>query len=309
MKRFSYLICAYLFCVSVPSSVSAQTISKDELVFLTSEWKGERFEDGRPKISDEIIERAKAIGLDDAWTILRNMGYNNQYEDGWQFVHDDVPVVGRALTATFMPSRPDIEKNILERGHKQGHIGATNAWPIDQLQQGDVYVADGFGKVAAGTLIGQTLGNSIFNKTGNGVIFNGGARDLAGLLEVDGFNAFVRGFHPSFLEESVLMGLNTPTRIGKAIVLPGDLVLAEREGVLFIPAHLAEDVILTAEFIVLRDKFGMEVIRDGRYTTGEIDNQWTDEIKDAFIQWMEANPSEGNITREELDQLMEKRTW
>ena len=309
MKRFSYLICAYLFCVSVPSSVSAQTISKDELVFLTSEWKGERFEDGRPKISDDIIERAKAIGLDDAWTILRNMGYNNQYEDGWQFVHDDVPVVGRALTATFMPSRPDIEKNILERGHKQGHIGATNAWPIDQLQQGDVYVADGFGKVAAGTLIGQTLGNSIFNKTGNGVIFNGGARDLAGLLEVDGFNAFVRGFHPSFLEESVLMGLNTPTRIGKAIVLPGDLVLAEREGVLFIPAHLAEDVILTAEFIVLRDKFGMEVIRDGRYTTGEIDNQWTDEIKDAFIQWMEANPSEGNISREELDQLMEKRTW
>ncbi|WP_353184683.1 RraA family protein [Parapedobacter lycopersici] len=309
MKRFSYLLCAYLFCLIVPTGLSAQTISKEELVFLTSEWKGERFEDGRPKIPDNIVERAKAIGLDDAWTILRNMGYNNQFEDGWKLVHDDVTVVGRALTATFMPKRPDIEKNILERGHERGYIGATNAWPIDMLQKGDVYVADGFGKVAGGTLIGQTLGNSIFNKSGNGVIFNGGARDLQGLLQIDGFNAFVRDFHPSFLEESVLMGLNTPTRIGKAIVMPGDLVLAEREGVLFIPAHLAEEVVLTAEFIVLRDNFGFEVIRNGRFTTGQIDSQWTDEIKEAFLQWLKENPSEGQMTREELDKLMEKRTW
>lgn len=309
MKRFLYLLCAYLVCVIVPVSLSAQTISKEELIFLTSEWKGERFEDGRPKVSDDIIERAKDIGLDDAWTILRNMGYNNQFEDGWKLVHDDVPVVGRALTAMFMPKRPDIEKSILDRGHKEGHIGATNAWPIEMLQKGDVYVADGFGKVAAGTLIGQTLGTSIYNKTGNGVIFHGGARDLAGLLEIDGFNAFVRDFHPSFLEESVLMGLNTPTRIGKAIVLPGDLVLAERIGVLFIPAHLAEEVVLTAEFIVQRDNFGFDRIREGRYTTGEIDSQWTDEMKEDFIQWLQSNPEERQMTREELDELMENRTW
>lgn len=311
MNRFSflYLLCVYFFCVIAPTGLSAQTAEKEELVFLTSEWKGERYEDGRPKLPDDLLERAKAIGLDDAWTILRNMGYNNQFEDGWKMVHDDVPVVGRALTATFMPRRPDLEKNILDRGHKQGHIGPSNSWPIDMLQKGDVYVADGFGKVAGGTLIGQTLGNSIFTKSGNGVIFNGGARDLQGLLEIDGFNAFVRDFHPSFLEESVLMGLNTPTRIGKAIVMPGDLVLAEREGVLFIPAHLAEEVILTAEFIVLRDKFGIKMIAEGRYTTGQIDNQWTDEIKDDFIKWLQANPSEGSMTRAELDRLMEKRTW
>lgn len=311
MKRFPYLylLCVYLFCVIAPINLSAQVSSKEELVFLTSEWKGERFEDGRPKISDDILQRAKAIGLDDAWTILRNLGYNNQFEDGWKMVHNDVPVVGRALTATFMPKRPDLEKNILERGHAAGHVGPSNSWPIDMLQQGDVYVADGFGKVAGGTLIGQTLGNSIFDKSGNGVIFNGGARDLQGLLQIDGFNAFVRDFHPSFLEESVLMGLNTATRIGRAIVMPGDLVLAEREGVLFIPAHLAEDVVLTAEFIVLRDKFGIKMIQEGQYTTGEIDSQWTDEIKGAFIKWLEANPSEGKMTREELDRLMEKRTW
>src|SRR5690606_6750554 len=124
MKRFPYLylLCVYLFCVIAPINLSAQVSSKEELVFLTSEWKGERFEDGRPKISDDILQRAKAIGLDDAWTILRNLGYNNQFEDGWKMVHNDVPVVGRALTATFMPKRPDLEKNILERGHASGHV-------------------------------------------------------------------------------------------------------------------------------------------------------------------------------------------
>ena len=143
-------------------------------------------------------------------------------------------------------------------------------------------MADGFGKIAGGTLIGSTLGNSIFSKSGNGVIFNGSARDLEGLSEIKGFNAFVRDFHPSFLEGMVLMGLNTPIRMGHAIVLPGDLVIAEKEGVLFIPAHLAEQVISTAEFVMLKDKFGFEMVQTNQYSTGQIDSQWTDEIKTGF---------------------------
>lgn len=287
---------------------NAQTITRDELIFYTSEWKGERFKDGRPKIPDALIERAKNIGIEEAWTVLRNEGYNNQFERGWKTVNDK-PVVGRAVTAMFMPTRPDIEKNIKERGNKQGRKGNTNAWPIDVLTTGDVYVADGFGKVKDGTLIGDNLGNSIFKKSGNGVIFDGGARDLQGLAKIDGFNAFVRDFDPSYLAESVLMGLNTPIRIGQAIVLPGDLVISEREGVLFIPAHLAEKVIITAEFIGLRDKFGQEMLKAGTYTTGEIDSQWTPPIKDAFIKWLEKHPEEMKMTRVQLDQFMEKRTW
>ncbi|MCC8411225.1 RraA family protein [Mucilaginibacter sp. UR6-1] len=290
------------------TDANAQTITRDELVFYTSEWKGERFKDGRPKIPDALIERAKNIGIEEAWTVLRNEGYNNQFERGWKTVNDK-PVVGRAVTAMFMPARPDIEKNIKERGNKQGRKGNTNAWPIDVLTTGDVYVADGFGKVKDGTLIGDNLGNSIFKKSGNGVIFDGGARDLQGLAKIDGFNAFVRDFDPSYLAESVLMGLNTAIRIGQAIVLPGDLVISEREGVLFIPAHLAEKVIITAEFIGLRDKFGQEMLKAGTYTTGEIDSQWTPQIKDAFIKWLEKHPEEMKMTRAQLDQFMEKRTW
>ncbi|WP_461136207.1 RraA family protein [Spirosoma lituiforme] len=296
------------FCAAGP--LVAQTIPKDELVFLTSDWKGDRFPDGRPKLSDDLVERAKHIGIDDAWTVLKNEGYTNQFEGNWKLIHDDVPVTGRAVTAMFMPSRPDVEKTIKERGiTKQGRKGNTNTWPIEVLTKGDVYVADAFGKIGGGTLMGATLGNAIFSKTGNGVVFNGAARDLQELQNIKGFNAFVRDFHPSFLEEMVLMGLNAPIRIGNVMVLPGDLVIAQREGVLFVPAHLAEQVVSTAEFVTRKDQFGFEMVKSGKYTTGQIDSQWTDELKTNFLAWLGKHPELGTMTKPELDKVMSKRTW
>ncbi len=307
MKQKISVLLSFFFAFIVYSA-EAQTISKEELTFLTSEWKGERFPDGRPKIADNLIERAKKIGIDDAWTVLKNLGYVNQFEYGWKTVND-LPVAGRAMTAMFMPARPDVEKNIKDRGNKQGRIGNTNAWPIDVLTKGDVYVADGFGKIAGGTLIGSTLATSIYSKSGSGVIFDGAARDVQGISEIEGFNAFVRDFHPSFLEEMVLMGLNTPVRIGKVMVMPGDLVIGGRIGVLFVPAHLAEQVVATAEFVTMKDKFGFEMVRTGKYSTGQIDSQWTDQIKVDFLKWLEQHPEEGKMTRAELDVMMSKRTW
>ena len=302
-------IAACLLCIISGVRIYAQTISRDELVFLTSAWKGERFADGRPKVSDDLVKRARNIGIEEAWQVLWNEGYKNQFERNWKMVHDDVPVVGRALTASYLPSRPDVEKNIKDRGSRQGRVGNTNSWPIDQLSQGDVYVADGFGKIAQGTLIGDNLGNAIFNKSGNGVVFDGAARDLSGLAEIKGFNAFVRDFDPSFMEGMVLMGLNTPIRIGHAIVLPGDLVISEKEGVLFIPAHMAEVVVATAEFIDSKDKFGHAMLKVNKYTPGEIDSQWPDKIKEDFLKWLDQNPSQPKITRAQLDEFMKKRTW
>ncbi|WP_149274112.1 RraA family protein [Pareuzebyella sediminis] len=300
----------FLFSISLISNIFGQTIPKEELIFLTSSWKGERFEDGRPKIPDDLLKRAEKIGIDDAWTVLENEGYTNQFEGNWKMVHDDVPVVGRALTAVFMPSRPDVEKNIKERGvNTRGRKGNTNSWPIEVLTKGDVYVADSFGKIDAGTLMGATLATSIYSKSGNGVVFNGSSRDLESISKIEGFNAFVRDFHPSFLEEEVLMGLNTPIRIGQVMVLPGDLVLAKREGVLFIPAHLAEQVIATAEFVALKDLFGFEMVKTKKYSTGEIDSQWTEEIKKEFLKWLGEHPELGKMSKETLDNVLSKRTW
>lgn len=301
------MLSAFLL-LSASSYLSAQTIPKEELVFLTSEWKGERFPDGRPKISDDLLERAKKIGLDDAWQVLKVSGYLNQFEHGWKTLNDET-MTGRAVTAMYMPNRPDLEKNIKARGTKQGRVGNTNTWPIAVLKKGDIYVADAFGKINGGTLIGSTLGNSIFANSGNGVILNGAARDIPGLEEIKGFNAFVRDFHPSFMEEMLLMGLNSPIRIGGAIVMPGDLVIATKIGVLFVPAHMAEQVVSTAEFVVRRDKYAFEVIKSGKYSGGQLDNAWTEEMKLDFLKWLERHPEEGKMTKAELNVIMSKRTW
>ncbi|TFH27346.1 MAG: RraA family protein [Bacteroidia bacterium] len=280
-----------------------------EVTYYTSEWSGERFEDGRPKVPAEILDRMLKVSIEEAWGILRSKGYHNQFEGDWVILHDDVPVVGRALTALYMPKRPEVMDRTTEKGHELGRVGAMNSWPIDALQQGDVYVADGFGKVVDGTLIGDNLGNAIYAKSGNGVVFDAGSRDMEGLAEIEGFNAFVRGFDPSFLTESMLMGINVPIRMGRATVFPGDVVLAKKTGVLFIPAHLAEEVVERAEFIMLRDMFGHEMLKKGVYTPGQIDGQWSDEIKAAFLEWVKNNPDELPMTREALDDYLKDRTW
>lgn len=304
--RLSLLLGLYFLFLTIPAQ--SQTISREELIFLTSEWKGERFADGRPKIPDNLLERAKHIMIDDAWTVLKNEGYLNQFEGNWKTVNDTA-MTGRAVTAMYLPSRPDVEKNIKERGATQGRKGNTNSWPIDILIKGDLYVADAFGKISGGGIMGATLANSIFSKSGNGVVFDGAARDLQEIKNIRGFNAFVRDFHPSFTEQMVLMGLNSPIRIGNAIVLPGDLVIANREGVLFVPAHMAEEVVSTSEFVIRKDQFGFEMVRSGKYSTGEIDSQWNDGIKSEFLKWLEKHPELGKMTRAELDKVMSKRTW
>lgn len=311
MKRnyLIFFILSGLLITGLPSLAQHVTMSKEEMLELTSDWEGERYPDGRPKVPQDLLDRAKNISIEEAWGVLRNKGYHNQFEGGWEMLHQDQPFAGRALTAQYMPSRPDVNDDIKAQGEKDGRIGGSNSWPIDELQMGDVYVADGFGKIVDGTLIGDNLGNSIYAKSGNGVVFDGSSRDLEGLAKIEGFNAYVRGWDPSFIQGMMLTGINKPIRIGRATVMPGDVVLAKREGVIFIPAHLAEEVITNAEFIALRDQFGHQMLREGKYTPGQIDSRWTDEIKQAFLGWLDDNPDKLPMSRAELDEFLEGRTW
>jgi regulator of RNase E activity RraA len=308
MKK-SYVLATLLFLAFSLSAFAQFFDTREELVYYTSEWEGERFEDGRPKVPDEILERLLKVSIEEAWGVLRANGYHNQFEGNWVILHEDQPMVGRALTAQYMPKRPEIMDRLTEKGHELGRVGAMNSWPIDVLQQGDIYVADGFGKVVDGTLIGDNLGNAIFTNSGKGVVFDASSRDMEGLSEIEGFNAFVRGFDPTYLTESMLMGINVPIRLGRATVFPGDVVLAKKTGVLFIPAHLAEEVVVRAEFIMLRDMFGHEMLKKGVYTPGQIDGRWSEEIKGAFLEWVEKNPDELPMSRAELDEYLKDRTW
>lgn len=291
-------------------TVMAQITPGNEMMqFYTQEWKGDRSADGRPEVSSDLLKRLKNISIEEAWGILGGEGYNNQFESGWLMLHPDQPFVGKALTAQYMPLRPEYNQRVLDKGHGEGRIGAANSWPIDMLQEGDVYVADCFGKIVDGTLIGDNLGNSIYVKSKTGVVFDGGSRDLEGLEKIEGFNAFVRGWDPSFLRETMLMGINVPIRVGNVTVFPGDVVLAKKEGVIFIPPHLLEKVVINAEFIGLRDAFGHQRLKEGTYTPGQIDGRWSDEIKEDFLKWIDGHPDLLPMSRKELDEFLKNRTW
>ncbi|MBL7740825.1 MAG: RraA family protein [Chitinophagaceae bacterium] len=308
MRQYNLILCL-LLCISFITRAQQVTLTPDQIKGYTPEWKGERFPDGRPKVPDKLLERLKKIHLEEAWGILRNKGYQNQFEGDWLVEHPDSAMTGRVVTAQYMPLRPDMDKVIKDIGKTEKRIGATNSWPIDVLKEGDVYVADSYGKIVDGTLIGDNLGNAIYAKSHRGVIFYGSVRDVEGLDEIKGFNSWTKGNDPSYIQQMMLAGINVPIRIGRASVLPGDAVLAKKYGVVFIPAHLLEEVVMNAEFISLRDQFGHQRLREQKYTPGQIDTQWTEEIKKDFLKWLDENPGKLPMTREELDKFMKDRTW
>jgi regulator of RNase E activity RraA len=285
------------------------TLTKEQIISLTPEWKGERLPDGRPNVPDQLLKRLKNISLEEAWGILRNAGYHNQFEGDWMIMRENEVLVGRALTVQYLPKRADYDNLIRAKGKAENRKGNFNSWPIDMLKPGDVYVADSYGKIVDGTLIGDNLGNAIYTNSKNGVIFYGSVRDIEGLERIEGFNAWIKGYDPSYIQEMMLGGINVPIRIGRATVLPGDAVLAKKGGIVFIPPHLLSDLVINAEFIALRDQFGHQRLREGKYTPGEIDQQWTDAIKKDFLSWLDQNPGKLPMTRQELDEYMKKRTW
>lgn len=314
MKKLFY--CSVLILYSA-LQILAQQISKDELLFLTPNWKGERFADGRPKVSDELLKRLKLVTHEEAWAVLRNENYKYQYADGWQMINPDSVLVGRALTATFMPGRPDIQRVIDDRGHNiDGRMKSQNSWPIDMLVKGDVYVVNQFGAHVDGPTIGDNLGNSIYTKSGNGIVYDGAIRDINGLKEIGGFTSFFRTYHPSHhlnnadgALNTTLVGINTPTLIGKTTVLPGDVVLGRDGGVIFIPPHLLEKVVKTSEIVRLRDMFGHQRLREQKYTPGEIDMKWSDPIEKDFSKWLSERLDKLPVPKAQIQEFLKERTW
>ena len=306
MKKLPFLV---FFILTIQLQAQQITLTSEQITALTPAWNGARLPDGRPHVSDELLNRLKNISLEEAWGILRNQGYHNQFEGDWMLLRPDQVLTGRALTVQYLPRRPDYDNLMQEKGKAEKRIGGFNSWPIDMLRPGDVYIADGFGKIIDGTLIGDNLGNSIYSKSRNGVIFYGSVRDAEGLEEIEGFTAWVKGYDPSYIQEMMLGGINIPIRIGRTTVLPGDAVLAKKGGVVFIPAHLVADLVINAEFIALRDQFGHQRLREGKYTPGQIDRQWTDDIRKDFLSWLDSNEDKLPMSRQELDAYMKQRTW
>ena len=260
-------------------------IDKDVIVAITQNWEGDRFSDGRPRVPDDILQRMKAITIEQAWGVLHGNGYKYQFAGEWMNLHPDRILVGRAVTCAFVPIRPDLNDAISQQGEKEGRVGGQNSWVIDTLVEDDVIVVDLFGKVKEGTFAGDNLGNSIYAKTGTGMVIDGGIRDLDGIYELPNFSTFVRGVDPTGIADVTLTGINIPIRIDEVTVLPGDVVLGRRGGVIFIPPNFAQQVVEQGEEVNLRDRFGHQRLREGIYTPGEIDRKWSEEIEKDFEEW------------------------
>ena len=306
----------FITLIMMTLSSNAQNIagSPEYIKALTAKWTGERFEDGRPKVSDNMLERLKKVTIEEAWAELMKLGYQNQYEGDWMLLHEreDAVMTGRAVTAQFMPMRPDLEDQIIEQGKKEGRMWQqkrTVSWVINSLRKGDVYVADTYNKEFLGTAIGSNLGKGVYSATGNGMVTYGHIRDMERLRKLEGFNVWCKGYDPSYMRQTILTNYNVPVRIGKAIVLPGDAVLAKPGAVLFIPAHLVEHIVLTSEFTALSDEFGEEMIDKGIYTAGEIDSMWDKKMNDRFVQWLNDYQGTLPMTKDELERYLKARNF
>ena len=261
--------------------------SRDALIEYTPLYKADRFPDGRPRVPDDILERMKEVTIEEAWGVLGRYGFNHQFEGNWQILNPERKLVGRAVTCVFMPIRPDINDVINERGKADNRKGSgQNSWVIDTLLPNDVIVVDLFGKIVDGTFAGDNLATSIYTKTKTGMVIDGSVRDLEGILPIPDFTTYIRGVHPSFLKDVMLMGINVPVQIGEVTVMPGDVVLGTPEGIIFIPPHLAQQVVESSERVRLRDEFGHQRLKEGKYTPGQIDGRWTPEINKDFQEWL-----------------------
>lgn len=315
MRRIVTGVLAGMILLALTPRLTAQEgfFTPEDVIKYTPDWHGERFPDGRPKVPDDILDRMKNVTLEEAWATLRAAGFNHQYEDGWYCIHPDQVLVGRALTAIWMPGRPDVQKVIEEQGAKDQRKGAMNAWPVDMLQPRDVYVADHFGLKQDGPSIGDNVGNAIYARSGNGIVYDGAVRDINGLNELANFTSFVRSYDPSHhfgslasgpRLNSTMVSINGPTRIGHAMVMPGDVILGRNGGVLFIPPQLAEKVVKQSESTRLEDTFGHQRLREKKYTAGQIDARWTPAIEQDYHQWLKENEDHLPVPKAQIEEIL-----
>ena len=265
-------------------------LTPEQLLRYTHQYEGERFPDGRPRVANSILERMKSVTCEQAWAVLREHGYECQYQGKWVMTHQDPVLVGRAVTINLIPHRPDVADAVVEEARQQGLEGRDQHWVMDQLAPGDVIVSDMRDKQVGSGFIGDNLANMIHQRTGTGAVVWGGTRDLAGVLKLKDFIVFNRNWDPSHsssYDRTMVIGYNAPIAIGRAAVMPGDVVLGLREGVVFVPAHLALEVVEKSELIHMQDAFGHERLRAGAYTGGQIDAEWTDEIDSDFHGWVQ----------------------
>lgn len=267
--RFTLAVWLVLFA-PILSHAQLYTLTKEQLIEFTAQNPFERFPDGRPKVPDGLIERARGLSSEEVLAILPGKGFRNQYVDGFRILHPEKKLVGRAFTLQFMPLRPDLEGVVNAKSQAAGFGRMSNQVAIDMLQPGDVLVVDLFGLKEGGTIVGDNLFYYVMKATkGSGLVVDGSIRDLEGISRMD-MPAYFRHAHPTAIGNVIISGINVPVRIGNTTVLPGDLVFGDAEGVYFIPPALVEQVVDNADIIHIHDEWTRMKFDEGKYKSRDI---------------------------------------
>jgi regulator of RNase E activity RraA len=287
-RKLQWIVAAAAaLCASMPAHAQLWTWTKDQLIEYTKDWKGERFADGRPKVPESFLERAKEMSQEEVLINWGNAGgpaggrgmaggpsNYSQFAGDFQVLHPGKKMVGRALTVQFMPRRPDLDNIVLGKAKEKGVQQLNNQYAIDMVQPGDILVVDLFGKKEGGTIVGDNLFYYIMKAShGAGLVLEGSFRDLEGISEFD-MPCYYRAVHPTAISYALggvqLSGINIPIRVGGVTVMPGDLVMGDREGVSFIPPQLAQDILDNADTIHVHDEWTKKKFDEGKYKSSEI---------------------------------------
>jgi len=272
LLRINHGSATFAFCLlsfALPCSSQVFSFTREQLIEYTAQNPYARFDDGRPKVPDELLAKCKGLSAEEVWAVLPGEKFRNQYEGNWQILHPERKLVGRAVTAQFMPFRPDVGDVLEAHARAQGLGHNANQRVIDSLQPGDVLVVDLFGKIEQGTIVGDNLATAIYAATKTGLVVDGAVRDLEGIYPID-LAVYFRGAHPTPIGNVMLTGVNVPVRIGNATVLPGDVVFGDREGIYFIPPHLLKKVLDKADETHIHDEWTKMKIMTGKYKSSEI---------------------------------------
>jgi 4-hydroxy-4-methyl-2-oxoglutarate aldolase len=264
------LLLALLGIVLVPAHSQAQvfTWTHEEMVKYTAQNPYERFPDGRPKVPDAMLEKVRGLCAEEVLGIT-GRGYPNQFADGLQVLKPGKKLVGRAVTLQLMPIRADVADAQAAEWKAKGGARLSHQTVIDMLAPGDVLVVDVGGNIEAGGIIGDNLAYYIMKTTGAGFVIDGAIRDLEGIAAFD-LAGYFRGATPPAIRNVMVTGINVPVRVGNTTVLPGDVVLGDREGVYFIPPHLVQDIVDAADITHIHDEWTRLKFDEGKYKSSEI---------------------------------------
>lgn len=263
--RYAFLVLAIAAVPQIRAQVFS--LSKEQLIKYTAQNPFDRFSDGRPKVPDALLEKLKDMSSEEVLGLTAR-GFRNQWEAGWQVLHPEKTLIGRAVTLQMMPTRPDIQGVDQADRRAKGQITLNHQTVIDMLQKGDVLVVDAAGAQFGG-VIGDNLAYYIMKKTGAGFVIDGAIRDIRGIGPMD-MAGYYRAAVPPAIHDLMVTGINVPVRIGNATVVPGDVVFGDPEGVYFIPPSQIQSLVDEAEVTHIHDDWTKKKFDEGKYVSTDI---------------------------------------